>query len=324
MVVPCTVCGREFTVATNMYRHRQKVHSWTTEQAALPSNTPTDADATPGPSNVASMTEPSMKRPRCDVIVDDDAIFEHGKEVFECDVCNMYFLSQEELDKHVQLHALHREFCCQECARTYTSYEKLKMHIKTAHSAMSAPQSSRKRLRAQQHGGGAVRERAFTQVESSVNDSARTYRLPFTEDAPGEEFVADLGNAVLVTARTLIEQLAGEANIKWYASLTLVFHKATQPNVVTEPPVYFRTEPVASTSSNPLELQLKVALRRLWHQIDRYEANGSGWVVDRLRELDVHVVSYDPLRAGIYLTLPKWLVALRAVLNIHNTNDDDW
>ena len=161
-------------------------------------------------------------------------------------------------------------------------------------------------------------------MESSVNDSARTYRLPFTEDAPGQEFVADLGNAVLVTARTLIEQLAGEASIKWYASLTLVFHKATQPNVVTEPPVYFRTEPVALTSSNPLELQLKVALRRLWHQIDRYESNGSGWVVDRLRELDVHVVSYDPLRAGIYLTLPQWLVALRVLLNIRNTNDDDW
>ena len=87
MMDPCTVCGREFTVATNMYRHRQKVHPTVIEQATLPSNTPTDADATPGPSNVASMTEPSMKRPRCDVIVDDDAIFEHGKEVFECDVC---------------------------------------------------------------------------------------------------------------------------------------------------------------------------------------------------------------------------------------------
>ena len=190
---------------------------------------------------------------------------------------------------------------------------------------MDAPQTSRKRPRVQQHGGGTtVRQRAFKQVETSLNNSARTYRLEFTKDAPGEEFVADLGSAVLVTARTLIERLTKEANIKWYASLSLVFHKATRPDVITNPPVYFRTEPVASTSSNPLELQLKVALRRLWHQIDRYEENGSGWVVDRLRELDIHIVAYDPLRAGIYLTLPQWLVKLRVVLNIRNTNDDDW
>ena len=42
----------------------------------------------------------ASKRPRCDEIVSDDAIFEHGLEVLECDRCEMYFTTQEQLDRH--------------------------------------------------------------------------------------------------------------------------------------------------------------------------------------------------------------------------------
>lgn len=76
-------------------------------------------------------------------------------------------------------------------------------------------------------------------------------------------------------------------------------------------------------SANPLELQLKIALRRLWQEIDTYEELGSGWVLDHLVKLDLHVVSYDPLRAGCHFKLPQWLSKLKAVRNIKN-KDSDW
>ena len=146
--------------------------------------------------------------------------------------------------------------------------------------------------------------RSFKLVKNSLNGAAQAYRLPFAT-ARLENYVADLGTAVLKLARELIERLTRGANLKWYLSLSLVFHKATRTDVTTDPPVYFRTEPVASTSSNSIELQLKVALRHLWQDNDTYEENGSGWVVDHLRELDLHVVSYDPLRASSYILLSK-------------------
>jgi len=270
--------------------------------------------------------EPSVrKRPRSDDIVSDDAIFEHGQEVLECDACEAYFLAQEELDRHMRGHEIRREFRCVRCDRTYAKRENLQLHINSTHSTSDAPQMSRKRPLTQQHGAGEVRrDREFTRVETSVNNSARTYRLPFSEDAPGEDFVADLKSAVLDKSRELLERLSREANIKWYISLSLVFRKTARPDVITDPPVYFQTEPIQSTSATPLELQLQIALRRLSHKIDKYETNGSGWVVDYLRELDLHIVSYDPLGAGIHLSLPQWLVALKAILNIRNTSDDDW
>ena len=76
-------------------------------------------------------------------------------------------------------------------------------------------------------------------------------------------------------------------------------------------------------SADPVELQLKVALRRLWQEIDTFEEGGSGWIVNHLVQLDLHVVSHDPLRASGHLKLPPWLFRLRAVRNIKN-KDNDW
>ena len=76
-------------------------------------------------------------------------------------------------------------------------------------------------------------------------------------------------------------------------------------------------------SANPVELQLQIALRRLWQEVDSFEENGSGWVVDHLVQLDLHVVSHDPLRAGgNHLKLPLWLSSLNALRNIKNKGND--
>ena len=199
--------------------------------------------------------------------------------------------------------------------------------MRTSHTSTSnTPSSGSSRKRTQQHGGGGAptpeQPREFELVNSSLDGAAETHRLRFAGEPNDVDVVAQLGNAVLVDARALLER--NEKNIKWYAGLRLVFRKAARPDVLTDPPVFFKTEPVASTSGNPLELQLKIALRRLWHQIDRYEANGSGWVIERFEAPELHIVEYDPLRAGAYVPLPKSVRAKRAILNIRNERDDDW
>ena len=102
----------------------------------------------------------------------------------------------------------------------------------------------------------------------------------------------------------------------------MVFAKAANPNVITEKPMFFITEPVASTSGDPLELQLLIALHRLWHQIDTFERNGSGWLLDHIVDLNLHIHSYDPLRAGAFISVSKKIDALRCTVNIKNKGDD--
>ena len=76
---------------------------------------------------------PPRKRPRCDEIVTDDDIFEHGREILECDVCEMYFFSQVNLDRHTKNHALKRDFNCLTCGMKYTTKNSLALHRRSAH-----------------------------------------------------------------------------------------------------------------------------------------------------------------------------------------------
>ena len=86
--------------------------------------------------------------------------------------------------------------------------------------------------------------------------------------------------------------------------------------------MFFISEPVSSISGDPLDLQLQVALRRLMHQVDGYEKNGSGWVLDHFVTLDVHIVKYNPLRAGAHIPLSKNIRGKASILNIKNSDDD--
>ena len=158
----------------------------------------------------------------------------------------------------------------------------------------------------------------FQLVKRSRKGAKKTYRIGFPETA--DDQVSQLRSAVLSNARNLLNEI--KSNIKWQFDISVVFVKAANPNVVTEKPIFFFTEPVTSTSGDPLELQLKIALRRLWHQIDTFERNGSGWVLDHVVDLNLHIHTYDPLRAGSHIDLSKKLRGHRCLVNIRNKGDD--
>ena len=110
MTFPCDSCAKEFTAKNNLYRHQRRFHAQPVNEDNVATNEAVvTLNALPLENQpIASVStvpdEPSAaKRPRCYIIVDDDHIFGHGKEVLECDVCEMYFLAQEELNKHIKV-----------------------------------------------------------------------------------------------------------------------------------------------------------------------------------------------------------------------------
>ena len=125
----CNVCTKEFTFATNLRRHRRNVHA-TAAISDVPSRVEDISPAmneqmnngTVQPSETAetghepNCVEPSTNDPidqtssyaaesvtqrsRFNELVDDDTVFEHGCEVLECEHCEMYFTTQEQLERH--------------------------------------------------------------------------------------------------------------------------------------------------------------------------------------------------------------------------------
>ena len=150
----------------------------------------------------------------------------------------------------VQTHRISRSFTCRFCGDHFTNLVDLQQHKKSAHST----NSSASRKRPLQYGGGSSSDRrSFHLAENSINGAAQTYRLPFTSTV-NEQYVSELTSAVLVSSREQIEQLSRERNVKWYLTLSLVFHRASRPDVITDPPIYFHTEPMSSTSCKYIRL----------------------------------------------------------------------
>ena len=61
--------------------------------------------------------------------------------------------------------------------------------------------------------------------------------------------------------------------------------------------------------------------RHLLELIEVYEHNGSGWVFSSFVSLELSLWQLDPLRAGMFIPLPKWIRDKGAVANVVGTGD---
>ena len=87
---------------------------------------------------------------------------------------------------------------------------------------------------------------------------------------------------------------------KFQVAITIVCHKAVDPSVVTD--VY----------------------RQLLDFIDVFELNGSGWVFSNSQSLQLTLWQLDPLRGSLFIPLPQWIQARRAVVNVADTGGFKW
>ena len=84
----CAVCNKAFGRIANLRRHESNMHA----------NRFREVEQSP------PTTDVNIGRPCFNEIVDDDAVFEHGCIVLECETCEAYFLDQEQLDKHEKVY----------------------------------------------------------------------------------------------------------------------------------------------------------------------------------------------------------------------------
>ena len=68
--------------------------------------------------------------------------------------------------------------------------------------------------------------------------------------------------------------------LKFTASAYVVFQKAVDPEIKTEPPVGFTTPPRTVLPTTDVQKQLNRAYDNLVVRIESYEGFGSGWVID--------------------------------------------
>ena len=132
--------------------------------------------------------------------------------------------------------------------------------------------------------------------------------------------LAALGDDVLSLEPTMVAYQRRHRAYKFQVALDVIFHKAVDPAIVTQPPVTLMCNMAAVyTGDSP---QLEETAARLLELIEVYEHNGSGWVFSNFVPLQLTLYHLDPLRASAFVPLPKWIRDKRAVTNIIGTGDD--
>ena len=109
--------------------------------------------------------------------------------------------------------------------------------------------------------------------------------------------------------------------IKWYMALTAEYSKmnAEGEKVTTEQ--VFRSATVPAVHNNDIIPDLATAMREIFAQAQEFQAQGSGWSLERVISLTVHTVAYQPLMGNSYIKLPQFITKKKAVLNIENQDD---
>ena len=85
---------------------------------------------------------------------------------------------------------------------------------------------------------------------------------------------------------------------KIYVTLQAQLRQSTDPDIVTDPPACFVTEPVVILPTTNLKDVIDVFYTDLIQQVDLFERNDSGWILKRLIYLDINLAKYNSMHVN--------------------------
>src|SRR6218665_2436319 len=109
------------------------------------------------------------------------------------------------------------------------------------------------------------------------------------------------------------------SSVKWNLSLDTEFHREGPDGLATKI-TYFKSIPEILLNTSQIPEQLQDAVNRIGSLTEVFTAEGSGWVVDRIKNVTLHIATYDPIGGSSYVQTPKWVETKKATLNIKNTD----
>ena len=80
--------------------------------------------------------------------------------------------------------------------------------------------------------------------------------------------------------------------LKYTMSIHVVFEKAADPEIKTEPPVVLTTSPRVVYLGTDIDKALGNTADDLLNRIEEYEGVGSGWIIDYFVRLDTGIYSF--------------------------------
>ena len=113
--------------------------------------------------------------------------------------------------------------------------------------------------------------------DSALEGTATVYQKEFEKE--NTKNLSDRLYNALKTFKSILEFEKSTAK-KYYISLNITFCQSKDSTQITDPPVTFRSEVQTLLQTTHTEKQLKLIFNHLVDEFQRFERNGSGWVVN--------------------------------------------
>ena len=128
-------------------------------------------------------------------------------------------------------------------------------------------------------------------IKSALNHTASIYRKEF--DQENRKNLHDRLQTVIQSFKATIEMLYSQSKqkgMKYYFTLKAIFHQAKDETILTDPPVSFRSEVFTMLHTDSFEKNIQKCLTFITNNMENFEKNGSGWIIDSFIVLDLGMI----------------------------------
>ena len=170
-----------------------------------------------------------------------------GKKVktglgFKCDQCGYLFTDRRSLDRHVaRNHTDNPSFNCDQCGRSYSRSGNLEMHKRTSTGTIVAPAPKRRRTASD------VPEFTVRRMRRALGGTSEMYEVDMKES----DKLTALQGAVTPFQPSMSAYQRDHSAYKFQIAVDVMFHKAVDPTVITQPAVTLTSEMVAVAGAPP-------------------------------------------------------------------------
>ena len=218
----------------------------------------------------------------------------------ECNVCHRMELSVALIDQHFrEKHGTQLDKMCLYCGVGFDIPEHFYKHLEEKHELPPPAESTKEKT---------------NPISSAFDGALKVYKIDGSGENDLMQFMTDI--------KPQIDQLVSENVNRTARKLQLILKvELSQPTKDEETQVFLRSNMVPVYGTSLPQDDFLSAVDQLLNTLFTFTASGSGWILEKIVDLDVKFATFSPIRGSSYLPTPPELDASHLLLNIRNRQD---
>ena len=219
----------------------------------------------------------------------------HENIVLECKQCEYKTQDGSNLNRHIRSKHVKKNIKCEQCNFETDRNDMMKRHVKAMHTLKTCNECefSTKSIREMKIHKRTQHEPDESEVNSAMNNLfyEKTWKVRGLKD-PLSTLQVYKGKI----RNTMIHYLKTKGAMKWYIGMKVRMYRPTGNGTVQEASPGFSSTPKLSPHMWNFENLYKEAQDKIMNDFVEFNANGSGWILERVELITIHIAGYQPVR----------------------------